>query len=455
MRSGCRMLLIPALAIVSWGIQFASAQQAAKPLTEQELVFLLEKKVSITALANMVQSYGVTFQPDAEVLDRLKKAGASDALLEIIQRRAKTLNLQVEGTKSGSATAEPEAVPLPARQHLQLGQQKLKNYDYEGALQEFAEAERIRPQWGQVFNYRGLALVALARFSEAAAEWKKYLSSAPASVDRAAIQQKITEWESAAEKIEKTRAFLDQGDQQLQRRDARSAAQSFREAVTLNNSVGTLLALARAQLLDGDYKDLTDTARQALALDPQSALAKLYLADAELRQGNAEVLTLHEGLSQNPNLVYGRALLAHELRRRASQAGGHQEPTGVNAASAEERNRRGWVLWNGGHYQQALEELYKATLLNPAEDGWQCDLAYARLAQRDTAGALAAAREAVRLNSESACGHHALALAMEGSGKHDQAALEFQEAEKLSSALGAGSLLRQGAPAGSSRTDRR
>jgi Flp pilus assembly protein TadD len=107
-------------------------------------------------------------------------------------------------------------------------------------------------------------------------------------------------------------------------------------------------------------------------------------------------------------------------------------------------------MWNGGHFQPALEELNKATLLHPTEDGWQCDLAYARLARRDTAGALAAAREAVRVNSESACGHHALALAMDRSGRHDLAALEYERAEKLTSALGALSLLRLSAAGGGS-----
>jgi len=453
-------MLLAALAVMCWGTLFASAQQAAKPLTEQELVYLLQKKVSSDALANMVDSFGVTFQLEPEVLDRLKKAGAQDVLLKSVERKAKPIKSGVEATKPESATPVPEAVPPAAQQHMELGRRRLENHDYEGALREFTEAERIRPQWEQVFYHRGVALAALGYYSDAAAEWKEYLKVAPASVDKVAIQQKITDWESEASKIAKVRSLLNQGDQQLKRRDSGGAVQSFREAVRLNNSVGTLFALAQVQLLVGDYKELARTANQALALDPQSALAKLYLADAELRQGNTEgsMGTLEEGLALNPYLAYGRGLLGRVLRQRADQRGGRQKQTaeiGGNANSAEERNRLGWVLWNGGHFRDALEELYKATLLNPVEDNWQCDLAYARISQRDTAGALAAARQAVRLNSESACGHHALALAMEGSGRHDQAALEFQEAEKLSSGLGAGSLLRQGAPAGSSTMDRR
>ena len=96
MRFCWRRLLILSLAMCAWGIQTILAQQAAKPLTERELVYLLEKKVSSSALADMVQSYGVTFAADADVLDRLKRAGANSGLLETIQRRAKMLNLQVE-----------------------------------------------------------------------------------------------------------------------------------------------------------------------------------------------------------------------------------------------------------------------------------------------------------------------------------------------------------------------
>lgn len=460
MKSCRRLILVAVLAVLCQGILFASTQQTAKPLTEQELIYLLQKKVSSDALASMVESFGVTFQLDPEVLDRLKKAGAQDVLLESISRKAKPIKSGVEATEPESATPVSEAVPPAAQQHLELGQRKLESRDYEGALREFTEAERIRPQWEQVFYHRGVALAALGYYSDAAAEWKKYLVVAPAGVDKVAVQQKITDWESEASNIAKARALLSQGDQQLQRRDSGGAAQSFREAVSLNKSVGTLFALARVQLLVGDYKELARTANEGLALDPQSALANLYLADAELRQGNTEssMGTLEKGLTLNSDLAYGRAVLGQVLRQRANQQGKRQQQTGEigrDADSAEERNRLGWVLWNGGHFRDALEELYKATLLNPAEDNWQCDLAYARIAQGDTAGALAAAREAVRLNSESVCGHHALALAMEGSGRHDQARLEFREAEKLSSALGAGSLLLQGASGGSSGTDRR
>ncbi|MBZ5513591.1 MAG: tetratricopeptide repeat protein [Acidobacteriia bacterium] len=438
---------ILALVVLACAPYLAFSQQTAKPLAEQELIFLLGKNVSSRALADMVKSYGVTFELDPQVLDRLKKAGAGDVLLEAVRRTAKPPSSAVEAAKPVAVIPTPEAVPPLAQQHLEAGLRKLKENDYGGALHEFADADKVRPDWGPVLYHRGLALAALGHYAEAAAEWKKYLSSAPSGTDEEPIQQKIAAWENEVVRIEKTRALLVAGDQQVQRRDPRAAAQSFREALALDDSVGPLLALARLELLAGDYKLLAETAQKTLALDPQSALAKLYLADAELRQGEIEkcLTALQQGLTFNPYLAYGRALMGQALEHKTPPSGGQQKPAregGANAASAEERNRLGWVLWNGGHFQEALDELDKAALLDPEEGRWQCDLAYARIAQRDTAGALAAAREAVRLNPASPCGHHTLALAMERSGQHDQASLEYQQALKLISIPNAESLLR-------------
>ncbi|MBI4166173.1 MAG: hypothetical protein HY508_10620 [Acidobacteria bacterium] len=431
------------------------AQQAVAPLTDRELIYLLEKKVSSSALVGMVQSYGVAFSADAEIMDQLKKAGASEDLLETIRKRAKKREIQIEVVRSEPPAPEPEPVPAPAREHLQLSEQKLKSYDYEGALQEIAKAERIMPQWGQIFHQRGLVFEALGRYSEAASEWKQYLALAEKNVDKAAIQKQIAEWEGNANKVDKTRALLIKGEQQLQAGDSKGATQSFRDAVALSNSVGAMLALARAQLQDGDFAGLANTARQAQALDPQSALAALYLADAELRKGNSGSPSLDQGVSFNPNLAYGRALLARESRQRAMQARGSKAAAAAaNPASAEERDRHGWVLWNGGYFKQAIEELRQATLLNPMDDGWQCDLAYARVAQRDAGGASAAAREAIRLNSESVCGHHALALSLERMGQSEQAAQEFRAAEKLSAATGMAGLLRPGMKTGGASENR-
>jgi hypothetical protein len=429
----------------------AFPQQGTAPLTEREITYLLQKKVSNAALAEMVGSYGVAFGPDEAIYKRLKAAGANESLMVIIRKQAKARELRIEVIKPEPPAPPPDPIPAPAREHLQLGQQKVKSLDFAGALGEYAEAERIRPQWDQVFRYRGLLFEAQGRYLDAAAQWKQYLALAPPDTNKIAIQKKISDWEAEASTRSQVRALLAQGDRQLQSGDSKGAAEAFRSAIALDTSLGALLALARVQLFDRDFPGLAITARQAQALDRQSALAALYQADADLRQGNPAPASLQQGTSSNPNLAYGRSLIARELRLKAQQAG-KGKPTAsdaASAASADERNRRAWALWNGGSFRAALAEMQYATQLNPSDEGLQCDLAYARLAQRDSAGAAAAAREAIRLNPESACGHHAFGLSLEKMGQPDKALQELQAAEKLTSDLGLAGLLRPGMNPGS------
>jgi tetratricopeptide (TPR) repeat protein len=347
----------------------------------------------------MVQSYGVAFQADDSIFLRLRKAGASEALLETIRKQAKSRELRIEVIKSEPPPPEPEAVPAPAREHLQLGQQKLKSYDYEGALREFAEAERILPQWDQIFQQRGLAFEALGRYSDAASEWKLYLSLAPANVNKAGVEQQIAKWEGEASRVNNTRLLLNQGNQQLQRGDTKGAAQSFRAAVALGNSVGTLLALARAQLLDGDYAGVEETARQAQMFDPQSALAARYLADAKVRQAKSGSPVVDRGVKSDPG--------SREARNNLGQA-----PSGqADAAVAEFR------------------DLIK---LNPNSADAHYNLANALASKGDLDSAIASYRESLRLRPESVQAHNNLANALRSQRKFDEALSEYREAIRLS-----------------------
>jgi Flp pilus assembly protein TadD len=100
--------------------------------------------------------------------------------------------------------------------------------------------------------------------------------------------------------------------------------------------------------------------------------------------------------------------------------------------SASAHDRAGWTLWNGGDYSQALEELRKATQLEPQNPRWSSDLSYALCYRGDTPGALAAAREALRLNPSGPSTHDALGMALESWGRLDQAGQEYKEALRLS-----------------------
>jgi len=418
-----------------WSGLPAKSAPAGKPLSEQDVTKLLKMGASSDAVARLVEKYGISFPADDQTLGRLKEAGAQPNLLETIQRKAPA----PPAADSGASPAPPPIPPevAEAAQHLELGQAKAKSRDFVGALREFQKAEELRPEWADVYYRRGLVLADLERYSEAAAEWKKYLARAAPGTKTEGYSRQIADWEGRSQRNERARRLAEQGQEALRRLDAPGAVRSLAEAAQLVDSMGNLLSLARAYLLKGDSESLLKTAAQALALDPRSAQALLYRATAELGRGEATKsrADIEQALSLNPGLVYGYALLGASLDPANGQAtapksepkaDGRADPNGAAA-----HNRTGWALWNGGQYAGALEELRRAAQLEPHRARWYTDLAYGLADRGDALGAIEAGREAARLEPNSASAHDALGTAFESRGSLDLASQEYREAARL------------------------
>ncbi|PYV09432.1 MAG: hypothetical protein DMG23_10925 [Acidobacteria bacterium] len=399
------LAIVPLAVAIGYGLfQLWAAPQAAGPLAEEDVVKLLAMGASHNAITALVRKYGISFQPEEGTLRRLRNAGAQETLLQAIRSAApppKAPPKEVPAPSPASPGEADAAVLVEAARHLELAQLRALNRDFDGAFREYAEAQRIRPRAREIYFQRGLLLAELGRYSEAAANWKKYLAVAGSGTDAETFTRKIVEWESQAEKDEKVRRLAERGYQALADFNADGAVNSFQDAVGLNYSVSDLLNLAGACLFKGDYE--SPTVQNALIL--------------------------------NPELAYGYALLGAALRQNDSrsfqvEAGGAARPD-PNTAMAH--NRLGWVLWNEGNFRDALRELHKAAEIDPKSSGWYADLAYGLIFRGDTGAAQVAAREALRLKPSDAGAHDAMGLALESKGSIEQAAQEFREALRLSS----------------------
>src|SRR5438876_6745189 len=74
--------------------------QSAKSLSEADLVKLSELQIDEKVIVSKLQKAGVNFSVDDGVVERLRKAGASDAVLAAVRKAG-------EGKKPGSASAAP------------------------------------------------------------------------------------------------------------------------------------------------------------------------------------------------------------------------------------------------------------------------------------------------------------------------------------------------------------
>jgi hypothetical protein len=73
-----------ALLLVVAGRGFAQSDAPKKPLTEEALVKLIKGDLEEEVIVTLVRKRGVSFTVDADVLDRLKQAGATPAVLAAV-----------------------------------------------------------------------------------------------------------------------------------------------------------------------------------------------------------------------------------------------------------------------------------------------------------------------------------------------------------------------------------
>jgi len=432
MKADLRTYLRVTVLILSVSCLFGAPQRSADSLREDDLVKLIKNGASSNALVELVQKYGIRFQADEPTLDRLRKEGAPDALVDTLRRTRPPSQPKAPENPRGEDTSKV----LEAARHLKLGQLKAQDKDFNGALAEFAQAEKIRPQWGDIFYQRGLLFAELNRYTEAADEWKKYLTFAGPEADARTVQDKIVEWQYQAEKGEKTRRLRDEGAQSLKDFNAEGAVAAFQELVKAQPSVENLLLLAEAFWMKRDYESLSKTVGQVLALDKNSAQAVLYQGAVELGQGRIgnALSTIQRGIGLDPNSAFGYELNCDALRLEGDPKNAWlqcERALQINPNSGFAHNRLGWILWNRRNYPAGLVELRKAVEAEPRNAYWQSDLAYALVPLGDIEAALLAAREALRLDAKCPYSHDAMGMVLEAQGKVDEAILEFNEAISL------------------------
>jgi hypothetical protein len=80
------LVLLLAVALAVWGLVRADS---TKPLSEADLVKLIELQIDDAVIVSKLQKGGISFTVDDATIERLKKAGVSDAVQAAVQRAGK------------------------------------------------------------------------------------------------------------------------------------------------------------------------------------------------------------------------------------------------------------------------------------------------------------------------------------------------------------------------------
>ncbi|MGH9787418.1 MAG: tetratricopeptide repeat protein, partial [Candidatus Acidiferrales bacterium] len=435
----------------------AFAQEAARPLAENDIVQLLQAGVTPARAATLVEQRGISFDitPDAEA--RLRQAGGDDALIAAVTRAA--------------------APPEEAIRRLTLAELRAKDGDRSAALGELAQAAKLAPHWTELHYRSGLIYESLRQYKQASASWQRYLDLRPDSPRKAEMVAKLAEWDYRREKQQNAEALVAQASEEMRKPNLPGALDLARQAVEAdpdNSAAQAKLAELLATVRPSGATSLDDApahAREAVRLEPQSAEAHRQLSRALREKGElAEAeRAARASVRLAPDLPSAHATLAVVLARRGQTAEALVEARttarmapdewGMHVQVAREFSQRrdyasavsllreylaehpertevrvnlALMLAEQGHDDAAEQELREAVRRNPRSAFAQYELGRLLWAKKkDHAGAITPAQEAARLDPNSTWTHWLLGSVLSDAGQLDEAGRELQEALRL------------------------
>ena len=394
------------------------AQEPARPLTESELIRLLEAGVTPARVATLVNERRVSFEMSPEVEQRLRQAGADDALIAALARAA--------------------APPEEAIRHLKLAELKAHDNDRAAAQAELAEAATLAPNWAELHYQSGLTYETLRLYEQAIASWRRYLELQPDTPRKSEMVAKLTEWEYRREKQKKAETLLQQASEELKKFNVRGAQDLARQAVEADpESAAAQTKLAEYLFATRAYDEAITHAREAVRLDPQFAeghrqLARTLREKSELAEAEREARTAVR-LAPNEERTHSTLAVVLVRQGKAEEAlaeartiarldpGG--EGNGLIQIAGEFANRKDW---------SSARAIYRDYLAeHPDHVMMRVNLALILTRQGDLAEAEREAREAVRRDPQNPAAHDALAMVLAAQKQWDAAVAELQEAVRL------------------------
>lgn len=137
------------------------------------------------------------------------------------------------------------------------------------------------------------------------------------------------------------------------------------------------LAMTRAQIYTGKYEDALQSAERALILNSDNPTAHAYKAWAldflgDLTQAEASVKTALELDPESAlvHAIYAEILMDQSLSGQGdinaieNAANESKTALSLDPILLESRRARGYVLWNTGNYQEAIQEYQAALAIN-------------------------------------------------------------------------------------------
>lgn len=286
-----------------------------------------------------------------------------DAGMDKLRNRFLTLPVQVEVAdtpqpdqpvvqqKIAEVTRQPrpDEAALSAEQWLNRGYEKhKKKQDFAGAIADYTEAIRLKPQYAKAFTNRGLSKALLGDYQGAIVDWNEAIRLNPQYSD----------------------AYYNLGVAKTDLGDYQGAAADFTEAIRLNpHSADTYYNRGNARYSLQDNQGAIADFTEAIRLNPQHANACYNRGNARYSlqdyQGAIADFTEAIRLSQEPDAYNNRGNARYNLQDYQGAIADFAEAIRLNPQFADAYNNRGYAWENLGDYEKALADYEAALRIKP------------------------------------------------------------------------------------------
>ncbi len=287
--------------LIASSVPSLPAQNAEKeaPLSQDQALAMLQAGVPSQKVEAIARKDGVDFKVTPELERDLRKAGASEGLIQVLKKL---------GSESGAAkpSTPPGSADISTLMH--AAQDALTKKDYTEAVKALKAVVAQQPGIPEVWFNLGYAYTALHESGDALEAYRKTVELAP----------------------DLFQARLNLGILLMEQKQPQAALEHLQKATTLKPEHARAhlyyaRALAETNRPEAAIKEFQEAAR----LDPHSAIAQYELGQMELEQKHpAEALAaFQQALSIDSSLTQAElgAALAAEALNDSAQAAAHFE----------------------------------------------------------------------------------------------------------------------------------
>ena len=368
-----------------------------------------------------IDDYNHVLKLNPDDLELRKKIDEVKSLIDIQSRE--------DGTEVRRTITRTVVVQEPssgdAINYKQRGYEKSAKGDYAGAIEDFTEAIKLKPDDVDAYDGRGWAKTQSGDYTGAIEDFTQAIKHNPQDVtvyiQRAQVRLKLKDFTRAIEdynqalKLNPDDSYFiinSRGRVKLESGNHTGAIEDFTEAIKLqpNETYGyNNRGLAKRKL--GDYDAAIEDHSQAIKLRPDESYAYRLRGQVkvELEDWTGAIEDYTQAIKLNPEDSFGTYFAYIE---------------------------RGDAKHKSKDFDGAIEDYNHAIELKPEHAKAYNDRGLARVALKDYADAIADYNKAIELNPKFAIAYHNRGLAKEALGQHDAAKVDFEKAKEIDPNMG-------------------